>query len=182
MNDQIQTGQTIILDGKVSLDDYKIYWRDILIEALPNLLIFWGIFAGGAFAIGIILRNSSAGVFFFFLSLLIAATPVLMTFFNYRSFLRASRRYVDSLPETDRHYNIIIRPDGKGIECMQGENFSFISWNSIRNVSEGKKYFSLLYQATPFLIMKDDFQNETDLRHFRGIIAEKLGAKAKLLR
>jgi hypothetical protein len=182
MDDSAQSERTIILDSKVNFEDYKTYWRDSLLRGLPNTLIFWGIFAGGALLIGILLRGSSIGVFFLFFSLLVAAMPVLMTFYNYRNFMSATRGYIASLSESERHFNLIIKPDGNGIEFMHGENFSFISWDSIKAVSEQEKYFTLLYGARPFLIMKSDFQDETDIKLFRNTLADKFGVNAKLLR
>lgn len=175
-----QIEKTIILDGKVSLDDYKTYWRDLFFKELPNTLIFWGIFAGGALLIGLLFRNSPVGLFFLFLSLIVVAIPVLMTLFSYRNFISASRKYIASLSETERHFNLIIKPDGKGIECIHGENFSFISWDSIRGAVEQEKYFSLQFRTMPFLIMKSDFQGEADITLFRNTLADKFGALAKL--
>lgn len=182
MNDNIQPENTIILDGRVSLDDYKIYWRDQFFKELPNTIIFWGTLAVGALLVGILFRDNFLGLFFLFLSFLAVAIPVSVIIFSYQSFMTASRKYVDSLSETDRHYNLIIKPDGNGIECLDGENFSFISWNSIRNVFEREQYFSLEFRANPFLIMKREFADESDIRLFRKTLADKLGANAKLLR
>jgi hypothetical protein len=40
MNDSIQNETPIITDGKVSLDDYKIYRRTQSLKDLPNIISF----------------------------------------------------------------------------------------------------------------------------------------------
>jgi hypothetical protein len=181
MDDSIQTEQTIIIDGNLNLEDYKIYWRDIFIRDLPNTVIFWGTLAGGAMLLAFVFRDNLFGFSFLLFSLLIAAIPVLMIVYNYRSFMSVTKKYIASLSELERHFNIIIKPDGNGIECMQGENFAFISWESIRGVFESEEYFTLEYRTTPFLIMKREFNDKSDIRLFRNMLAAKFGAKAKLL-
>lgn len=184
MNDFLPTEceKTIILDGTVKLEDYKTYWRDSFFKTLPNTLIFWGTLAGGALFFAFLLRGDLFGFSLLLFSLLIAAIPVLMTVYSYQSFMSATKKHLAALSENERHFNLIIKPGGKGIEYMQGENFTSISWNSIRGAVEREKYFSLDYRATPFLIMKSEFSDDADIRLFRATLADRFGSRAKLLR
>jgi len=63
-------------------------------------------------------------------------------------------KYIASLSDAEPHFNLIIKPDGKGIEFMQGANFSLVSWDSICGVIEKEQCFSLDYRNSPFLIWK----------------------------
>jgi|GEM_PF-6874060 len=182
MNETLQTDRTIIVDGKVNLGDYRIIWRDMFFRDLPNTIIFWGILAGGALLLAFLFRDNLFGIFFLFFSLLTAAIPVLMLVFSYQSYMSATKKYIASLSDAEQHFNLIINPGGKGIECVQDETFTLVSWDSIRGVIEKEHYFSFEYRTIPFLIMKREFSDKSDIGLFRNLLADKFGAKAKLLR
>ena len=182
MDDSLQTEQTIIVDGKVNLEDYKIYWRDLYARQLPNTLIFYGILSVGALFFAFLFRESLLGFSFFLFVGFIACVPILLSIYNYFSFIKETKKYIASLSEQERCFNMIVKPGGKGIEFMQGESYSLLAWESIRSVVEKENYFSLEFRTTPFLIMKNEFKDEADLGLFRNTLADRFGKQAKLLR
>lgn len=180
MNDSTQTETAIIIDGKVNLDDYKIYWRDAIYKDLPNIVIFWGTMTVGALILALTLRNDF-GFSLFLFPIIIAAIPILMTYYSYQQFMTVTKRYVGGLSEQEKHFNMVIEPGGKGIETFHGENYAFISWNSIGKAVEKDGYFALDYKTNPILIMKRDFKNQPDIEVFRNLIADKFETDTKLL-
>jgi hypothetical protein len=126
------------------------------------------------------LRNDP-GLAFLLFPVIIASIPVLMFVYSYRQFMTATKRYLGSLSEQEKHFNMIIKPGGKGIESFHGENYSFISWNSIGRPVESDGFFALEYKTFPMLIMKSDFNDSDDFKVFRGLLADKFGADTKLL-
>lgn len=180
MNDLIRNETAIIIDGKVNLDDYKIYWRSEITKDLPGIISFWGTFAGGALILALALRND-LGISVLLFPLVIASIPILMTFYSYRQFMTATKSYIASLSEQEKHFNMIIKPDGKGIESFHGENYSFISWDSIGKAVETDRYFALEYKTFPMMIMKRDFKDSHDINVFRALVADKFDTDTKLL-
>jgi len=184
MNDLIETenGRTIIIDGEVRLADYKVFWREKYAKELPNILIFWGILAVGALALAFLFRGGSFGQWFFLFAGFVVLVPILLSFYNYYGFMTEIKKYIASLSEREKYFNLIIKENGTGIESVQGDNFSFLSWDSFRSAVEKETYFSLHYRTSPFLIMKSEFKDAADIALFRKMLADKFGANAKLLR
>lgn len=180
MNDSIQNETTIIIDGTISIDDYKIYWRGQISKDLPGIISFWGTMAGGALLLVLALRND-LGLSFLLFPVIIVLIPMLMTYYSYQQFMTATKRYIASLSEQEKHFNMIIKPGGKGIESFHGENYSFISWDSVGKAVETDSYFALEYKTFPMMIMKSDFKNPHDINVFRGLLADKFVAETKLL-
>jgi hypothetical protein len=179
---QHENEPAIIIDGRLNLADYKIYWREKFARKLPNVFIFWGILALGTLFFAFLFREDGLGSWFLIFSGLFVLLPIFLSIYNYYGFINRTRKYIASLSETEKYFNIIIKPDGSGIEYRQGENSTFILWDSISGAVEKDRYFSLDHQTNPFLIMKNEFNEESDIAVFRDALAGKFGKKAKLLR
>jgi hypothetical protein len=177
-----ETDRTLIINGSLNLRSNRIYWRDTFFKNLSNTVFFWGLFALGALILAYLTRDSMLGFSLLLFSLLIAAVPLLTSLHNYQSYMTANKKYLASLAENEKHYNLVIKSGAKGIEITHGENFSFVAWKTFRGALEKPDYFLLELWSSPMVVMKSGFQNESDLRLFRNILADRFGQKAILLK
>lgn len=184
MNEQstLSSQKSLVIDGLLDLDEYKVYWFDYFKSSLPNTIIFWGLFAVGSVFVAYLFKSTQFGAsFFVILASMLILIPALMYFFNYREYIKAISRYISELPENERHYSLIFTLDGDGFDCIYGKDFSHISWLSLKSAVEKKDFFSLLFRSQPLIISKKNFKNVANLQEFRTLLAAKLGNKATLL-
>ncbi len=176
------TENSLILDCRVNLDDYKLYWLDSLRRDLPNTLIFWGTAAASSLLFALAFRNDKFGfsvfIVFAFIILLIL---ILLTLYSYSSFMSASKRYISSLSENEKTFQMIFKTDNSGFDCVYGENFSHISWKSITEAVEKNDYFVLTLRTQPLIILKGDFKNVEEIMFFRNLLSENIVSKTKFL-
>lgn len=179
---QTKENETLILDGRINLQDYRDYWFEEFKGSLSNTLAFWGTAIAISLWLVFLSRDSTnLFVFFLFVSSILFFIPILLTLFSYQNFVKTARRYVQSLTDEEKNFTYTFSLDSDGFECLHGRSYSFIAWSSIESVTEKLNYFVLVRQIQPFLISKTDFRNAVQIESFRLILAAKLGDKTKLL-
>ena len=179
---QAEEGEGLILDCRADFKHYRQYWFEHFKESLPNTLVFWGT----AFVLSIIcvyLFRNSMPEFLVFISLsgVIFAVPTLMTLFSYQSFIATTKKQFSSLTETERTYHLTFKPNSDGFECVSGKNFSFISWDSVKEINEKDAYFIFNRQTQPFFVPKAVFRDENEIRYFRNLLTANVTGSIKLL-
>lgn len=174
--------ETLILDGRAELEDYRDYWFEIFKASLPNTLIFWGTAIAVSLLFAFLFRNS-VNVFIFFLlgATILFIIPILISFYSYQSYISIGRRYLRKLSDEEKFFTMTFNLDNDGFECLNGRNYSYISWISIESARETQKHFILIRQIHTFLMSKDIFQNKSQIEFFRVLLSTKLGSKVKFL-
>jgi hypothetical protein len=176
------TESSLILDCRVNLDDYHLYWLDRLKRDLPNTLIFWGTMAASSLFVAFLFRNDKFGfTVFIVFAFIILSIPILLTLYSYSSFMSASRRYISSLSDAEKNFQLIFKNDGSGFDCVYGENFSHISWKSVTEAIEKNDYFVLMLHRQPLIFSKSDFKNVEEVMFFRNLLSENITSKTKFL-
>ena len=173
---------SLILDCRVSLEDYQLYWLDSLKRDLPNTLIFWGTMAIGSLFAAFLFKNDKFGfTVFIIFAFVILAIPLLMLSFSYYSFISEARKQISSLSDSEKIFQMIFNTDGSGFDYIYGENFSHIAWNSITDASEKNAYFVLTLRAQPLIIPKRIFKNVEEIFFFRKLLSENVVSKPEFL-
>ncbi|HQU83028.1 MAG TPA: YcxB family protein [Pyrinomonadaceae bacterium] len=182
MENPISDEHSIVIDARIKLNDYKVYWFDYFKKSLPNAVVFWGIFALGSLFFAYILRENAVGFWFFVIaSFFLIFIPALMYAVNYREFMRTVNRYISGLSDAERNFSMIFKPNSDGFDLVNGKNFSHISWSSVKSVSEKDNYFIMDFRSQPFILSKSGIKNESDLNELRLILSSNLGSKVKFL-
>lgn len=161
---QTSNGETLILDGRVSLEDYREYWLEEFKSSLLNTLAFWG--TAIAVSLWLVFLSRDSGnpfIFFSVVSAILLIVLLLLTFFSHYSFMAAARRYVGSLADEEKNFTYTFNFDSDGFECLHGKNYSFIAWSSFESVTEKLTCFVLVKQIQPFIISKTDFRNTSQI-------------------
>jgi hypothetical protein len=175
-------GESLILDYRPELKHFRQYWFEYLKESLPNTLSFWGSAFGLSLVCVYVFRNSNPEfLIFIILSGIIFTVPTLMTLFSYQDFMTSAKKQLSSLSETEKTYHLTFKPNSDGFECVSGKDFSFISWSSVKQISEKDTYFVFNCKTQPFIVPKDVFHNENELRYFRSLLTVNSSDNVQLL-
>jgi len=76
---QMPVNEVLILDGRVSLEDYRDYWLEEFKGSLPNTLAFWGTLIVVSLWLVFLSRDSAnLFVFFLFVSAFLFLIPLLI--------------------------------------------------------------------------------------------------------
>lgn len=173
--------EVLHLDYDLSLQDFRLYWWDTFKKTLPNVATFWGSAAVICFSLAFIFRDwvretlILAGI-----GVIMLLIPIVMTIFSYHQYITYCKKTVADFSGQEKSVHFTFKTDSDGFECISGNDYSFISWNSVSSISEEKDYFVFERKGQPFLIPKSAFYGEEQLNFFRRLAANKLG-EAKLL-
>jgi hypothetical protein len=92
------------------------------------------------------------------------------------------RKYIKSLPESERDVHYIFHEAGDGFDVMRGKNFSHIAWETVRKVIERPRYFQfVLSQYESIIIPKRFLLHGSAEQLLKEILVSNVGHKAKLL-
>lgn len=173
---------SLVIDARINLADYKVYWFDYVKKGLPNAVIFWGIFSLGSLFFAYLLRENAVGFWFFVIaSFFLIFIPALMYLSNYREFMHSVRIYISELSDDEKNFSMIFKPNSDGFDLVNGKNFSHISWSSVKNVSEKDEYFIMHFRSQPFILSKGNIKDANELNELRLILSSNLGNKVNFL-
>ncbi|HEY0431207.1 MAG TPA: YcxB family protein [Pyrinomonadaceae bacterium] len=92
------------------------------------------------------------------------------------------RKFVSSLPESQRRVQYFFQPETDGFDVTQGESFGHVAWTDVSKAIEKPAYFVLYrnrFDAT--IIPKDGFHSRAEVPTLRDVLRAKLGQRAELL-
>ena len=115
------------------------------------------------------------------LSPLLFGAPIIAIVGQFLRVHASYRKYVKSLPDSQKNLHYLFRENGDGFDIVSGANFSHVAWESVRTVIERPRYFRFVLNAYDSIIIPKRFLNGSDVAVMKEIIGSQVGNKAKYL-
>ena len=171
--DEAINDRVLHVDAPISLSDYFHVYLDLaklkLIIAAVVLSVLTAVFIYFFVLIGetkILLQLSP---FFLGLPLVALIGQLFRVHAEYR-------KYIRSLSEDEKNVHFIFREGGDGFDIVRGANFSHISWQSVRRVTERPTYFRFELSGNQILVIMKKFLNNAE---DESLLRRILGSTAK---
>jgi len=94
----------------------------------------------------------------------------------------ACRKYVSSLPESQRRVQYLFQAETDGYDLTYGESFTHVAWKDVLKAVEKPGYFVIYLSRFEIrFVPKGGFHLPADIPVLRSILWAKLGTRARLL-
>ena len=170
--------ETLEINYEVDLPRYRRIWFEGMLAGVPNILAFWGVAFVSSIFLAFLFPDTP---FFMWLALLIAAIPVLNTYYSYRNYMAHIRRMLTVLSEEEIFVTMRFQTNEDWFEIFNGKNYTRFSWESVKGVAEKKDYFLFQLGTNSYPIPKNAFRSESDVRLLRLIVSNNVEKNVKLL-
>ena len=155
------------MDYDAVFDDYRDIWFEYYKKGLPNMLAFWGT---AIIISGLLLIFTNFNLVFVLITFTLAAIPAALTIMSYQAHLRAAKDLFRNLPQNSKTFHMTFYEDADGFDSVNGKNFSYISWDSIRTVRENERCFVFEKGGNYFIIPKSAFRSPPELDFFKNLV------------
>jgi YcxB-like protein len=171
-------GEILHIDAMIELRDYFHAYVD---EAKPKLIAACLICAVVITAFTYFFVLIGEEKILLQLSPLFFGLPIVAVVGQYLRIHALYRKYLADLSESEKSVHYLFPGNGDGFDIVRGQDFSHVSWQSVRKVVERPRYFRFVFSKFHALIIpKRFFRTDTDEMLMRNIIASHMGSKARL--
>lgn len=112
------------------------------------------------------------------LSPLFFGLPIVAIAGQFLRFHASHRKYLNDLSDAEKNIHYIFQEGRDGFDMVRGNNFSHVSWESVRKVKERPLYFHIvLNKYESIIIPKRFFLDGSDETFLRQIMVSQVGIK-----
>ncbi len=143
------------------------------------MLAFWGT---AIFISILLLIFTDLKLLFALLTFTLATIPIALSVMSYQAHIQNAKAAFNNLSQNSKRFHMTFYEDADGFDCVNGKDFSHISWETIGNVREKERCFVFEKSGSFFIIPKTAFRSQPEIEFFEILIKANVNGKIRQIK